>query len=36
MTRTANPVVAGGVVCATWSRTGDELLGRELHLTVGG
>ena len=25
MTRKANPVVVGGVVSGTWSRTGDEL-----------
>lgn len=25
MTRKANPVVAGGVVCGTWTRAGDEL-----------
>lgn len=25
MTRKANPVVVGGVVCGTWSRMGDEL-----------
>ena len=25
MTRKANPVVAGGVVCGTWARKGDEL-----------
>ena len=26
MTRKANPVVVGGVVCGTWARKGDELL----------
>lgn len=25
MTRKANPVIAGGVVCGTWTRTGDEI-----------
>ncbi len=25
MTRKANPVIAGGVVCGTWTRNGDEL-----------
>ena len=25
MTRKANPVVVGGVVCGTWARKGDEL-----------
>jgi hypothetical protein len=25
MTRKANPVIAGGVVCGTWTREGDEL-----------
>jgi hypothetical protein len=25
MTRKANPVIAGGVVCGTWSHRGDEL-----------
>jgi hypothetical protein len=25
MTRKANPVIAGGVVCGTWARRGDEL-----------
>ena len=25
MTRKANPVIVGGVVCGTWARTGDEL-----------
>ena len=25
MTRKANPVVVGGVVCGTWVRAGDEL-----------
>ena len=25
VTRKANPVVAGGVVCGTWTRTGDQL-----------
>ncbi|MGH3508544.1 MAG: winged helix DNA-binding domain-containing protein [Nocardioidaceae bacterium] len=25
MTRKANPVIAGGVVCGTWARKGDEL-----------
>ena len=25
MTRKANPVVRGGVVCGSWSRKGDEL-----------
>ena len=25
MTRKANPVIAGGVVCGTWAREGDEL-----------
>ncbi|GAB3771420.1 hypothetical protein FB382_000450 [Nocardioides ginsengisegetis] len=25
MTRKANPVVVGGVVCGTWARTGDDL-----------
>lgn len=25
MTRKANPVVVGGVVCGTWARQGDEL-----------
>jgi hypothetical protein len=25
VTRKANPVIVGGVVCATWKRTGDEL-----------
>lgn len=25
MTRKANPVILGGVVCGTWSRTGDDL-----------
>lgn len=26
MTRKANPVVVGGVVCGTWARTGDEVV----------
>ncbi len=26
MSRNANPVVVGGVVCGTWARTGDELI----------
>jgi hypothetical protein len=25
MTRKANPLIVGGVVCGTWSRKGDEL-----------
>ena len=25
ITRKANPLIAGGVVCGTWKRTGDEL-----------
>ena len=25
MTRKANPVIVGGVVCGTWARKGDEL-----------
>jgi hypothetical protein len=25
MTRKANPVIVGGVVCGTWARRGDEL-----------
>ena len=25
MTRKANPVIFGGVVCGTWARKGDEL-----------
>jgi hypothetical protein len=25
MTRKANPVIAGGVVCGTWARKGDEI-----------
>ena len=25
MTRKANPVIVGGVVCGTWARTGDEV-----------
>src|SRR4029079_5262132 len=25
VTRKANPVIAGGVVCGTWARHGDEL-----------
>ncbi len=25
MTRKANPVIAGGVVCGTWAREGDEI-----------
>lgn len=25
MTRKANPIILGGVVCGTWARTGDEL-----------
>ena len=25
ITRKANPVIAGGVVCGTWARRGDEL-----------
>ncbi len=25
MTRKANPVIAGGVVCGTWARKGDEV-----------
>ena len=25
MTRKANPVIAGGVVCGTWTREGDTL-----------
>jgi hypothetical protein len=25
MTRKANPVIVGGVVCGTWARSGDQL-----------
>ena len=25
MTRKANPVIVGGVVCGTWARKGDEI-----------
>jgi hypothetical protein len=25
MTRKANPVIVGGVVCGTWARKGDDL-----------
>ena len=25
MTRKANPMIAGGVVCGTWAREGDEI-----------
>jgi hypothetical protein len=25
MTRKANPVISGGVVCGTWARQGDEV-----------
>ena len=25
MTRKANPVIVGGVMCGTWARKGDEL-----------
>ena len=25
MTRKANPVIVGGVVCGTWTRKGDEV-----------